>query len=195
VHSEASDSGCRQRALSFTDEIPMVAFNIPSAPASAMAIASAGVVITPMPACWSGYRHPNMSVKREGSDTPGSYARPCVIDAGRLLEEHRERTVRRVRELTDVFDEIVASSDTANLDDEHDPEGATVAFERTQVAALLERARAQLAELDDARARVERGTYGVCERCARPIPAERLEAQPAARRCVVCADGISSPSA
>ena len=110
-----------------------------------------------------------------------------VIDPRHALEGARERARRRIAELTEVFDEIVASSDTANLDDEHDPEGATVAFERTQVAALIEQARGQLAELDDAEDRLRRGIYGVCEQCGQPIAAARLAAQPAARRCITCA--------
>jgi RNA polymerase-binding transcription factor DksA len=89
--------------------------------------------------------------------------------------------------LSFVFDAIVASSDAANLDDEHDPEGATVGFERAQVSALLERARAQLEALDAASDRIKRGSYGVCEQCAEPIPAARLAAQPATRACVACA--------
>ncbi len=93
----------------------------------------------------------------------------------------------RVDELTAVLDAIVDASANANLDDEHDPEGATVAFEREQTSALLDRARTQLADLDEALTRVEQGTYGVCEVCRKPIPAERLEAQPATRRCVSCA--------
>jgi hypothetical protein len=63
------------------------------------------------------------------------------------IEDARERTARRISDLIDAFDAIVASSEAANLDDEHDPEGATVGFERAQVSALLESARAQLAEL------------------------------------------------
>ena len=82
---------------------------------------------------------------------------------------------------------IVDASKNANLDDEHDPEGATVAFEREQVAALLEHAQQQLTDLGDALERVATGTYGICEQCGAPIPAERLEAQPATRRCVASA--------
>ena len=103
-----------------------------------------------------------------------------------VLDAH-ERAARRVQELTEVLAAIVDASNNANLDDEHDPEGATVAFEREQVAALLERAQQQLADLDDALERVATGTYGICEHCGAPIPAERLEAQPATRRCVACA--------
>ena len=94
-------------------------------------------------------------------------------------------------ELTDTLDAIVDSSALANLDDEHDPEGATVGFERAQLAALLERARSQLDELDAALERVEHGTYGRCEGCGAAVPAARLEAQPATRRCVDCAGRIS----
>jgi DnaK suppressor protein len=103
------------------------------------------------------------------------------------VHEAHDRTARRVEELTGLLAAIVDASNNANLDDEHDPEGATVAFEREQVAALLERAQQQLADLDDALARVADGTYGICERCGSPIPAERLEAQPATRTCVACA--------
>jgi DnaK suppressor protein len=106
---------------------------------------------------------------------------------GVSLSEAYERTSRRVNELTGVLDSIAASSDAANIDDEHDPEGATIGFERAQVLALLARARAHLTELDEASERVRLGTYGTCERCRAQIPEERLDAQPAARTCVTCA--------
>jgi RNA polymerase-binding protein DksA len=108
-------------------------------------------------------------------------------EADVALRDARDRTARLVDELTGVFDQIVNASDSANLDDEHDPEGATVAFERAQVAELLERARVRLTEIDAALRRFEGGAYGVCESCGTEIPGERLEAQPAARRCVDCA--------
>jgi DnaK suppressor protein len=110
-----------------------------------------------------------------------------MSDAVASLHEARQRTARLVEELTGVFDQIVDASDHANLDDEHDPEGATVAFERAQVTELLERARVRLDEIDAAMRRLEGGRYGVCERCGTRIAAERLEAQPSARRCVGCA--------
>ncbi|MFG2110821.1 TraR/DksA family transcriptional regulator [Micromonospora chersina] len=66
----------------------------------------------------------------------------------------------------------------------HDPEGATIAFERAQVAVLLAGARRRLAELDAALERLDAGRYGRCERCGLPIPAERLAVRPSARTCV-----------
>ena len=103
------------------------------------------------------------------------------------LRDVRERTARRVAELLDVFDAIVASTDAANLDDEHDPEGATIGFERAQLSSMVERARVQLAEINEALERLRRGSYGICESCGCRIPDERLRAQPATRTCFECA--------
>ena len=82
---------------------------------------------------------------------------------------------------------MVAASRASNADDEHDPEGATIAFERQQVAALIEAARRRLADVDAALARREAGGYGVRESCGGPIAPERLAARPAARSCIGCA--------
>lgn len=73
--------------------------------------------------------------------------------------------------------------------DEHDPEGATIAFERSQLDALVQQARARLGEIDAALERVGHGTYGACEGCGRAIAAARLEARPTARLCIECAAG------
>ena len=82
---------------------------------------------------------------------------------------------------------MVAASADSNADDEHDPEGATIAFERSQVSALIQQSEQHLAEVEAALGRVADGTYGTCLRCGRPIPAARLEARPVARTCVPCA--------
>ncbi|MFC5176420.1 TraR/DksA family transcriptional regulator [Nocardioides taihuensis] len=107
--------------------------------------------------------------------------------ARRRLAAEREQTSRRLAGLTDDFDAVVAASRDTNADDEHDPEGATIAFERSQVAALVEQARHHLAEIDAAEERMDDGTYGTCETCGRPIGEERLEARPTARACIRCA--------
>jgi DnaK suppressor protein len=103
-----------------------------------------------------------------------------------LLAE-RDAARAQIAALTREFDQVVDASRQSNADDEHDPEGATIAFERQQVAALLESARRRLAEVEAALGRRASGGYGVCEVCGRPIPAERLAARPSARTCVACA--------
>lgn len=112
--------------------------------------------------------------------------------ARELLEAERHQALRRLAALTGDFDEVVAASRDSNADDEHDPEGATIAFERSQVAALVLQVRRHLAEVDAAIERLEGGTYGNCERCGRPIAKARLEARPAARTCIGCAH-LSAP--
>jgi DnaK suppressor protein len=103
------------------------------------------------------------------------------------LESERVAARAAVEALTREFDGVVAASESSNADDEHDPEGATIAFERQQVAALLAAARQRLADADAALARRAAGGYGVCETCGRPIGAERLVARPATRTCIDCA--------
>jgi DnaK suppressor protein len=101
----------------------------------------------------------------------------------------RDDTLRRIAELEREFDGIVASAagGSSGGDDEHDPEGATVAFERQHIAALLSSARAQLAAVEAAFRKLDAGSYGRCDRCGEPIGAARLEARPAALTCVRCA--------
>ncbi|MBO2464562.1 TraR/DksA C4-type zinc finger protein [Actinomadura sp. LCR2-06] len=82
---------------------------------------------------------------------------------------------------------VVEASAQSNADDEHDPEGATIAFERARIEASLSRARAHLAEIDGALRRLADGAYGTCERCGGPIATERLAVRPTARTCVGCA--------
>ena len=103
-----------------------------------------------------------------------------------LAEEH-QRSVARADALTREFDNIVTASADSVRDDEHDPEGATIAFERAQVAALRTDAVADIAAIERAQAQLAAGAYGICERCGDAIPFERLLARPGTTRCVACA--------
>jgi len=106
------------------------------------------------------------------------------------LRAERRRLVAQVEQLTRTFEQVVESSELdMTADDEHDPDGSTIAFERQQVVALLDSARSALAAVDDALERVADGTYGRCGRCGGPIGDERLEAVPGTRMCIACARG------
>lgn len=104
-----------------------------------------------------------------------------------LLLEERERARRQARSLEREFTGIAEAASGPGTDDEHDPEGATLAFERQHTAALLADARARIAEIDAAIGRVDDGTYGICARCGASIGEGRLAARPAAATCVRCA--------
>lgn len=103
------------------------------------------------------------------------------------MEADRSQTAARLASLDRAFDELVAYSDGTPPDDEHDPEGATIGWERAQVSTLREQAQEQLRELDRAVECLAAGTYGICENCGARIEPARLSARPATRLCVACA--------
>jgi DnaK suppressor protein len=103
------------------------------------------------------------------------------------LDAERRATLDQVAGLERDFGSIVAASQADNADDEHDPEGATIAWERQHVAALLAQAWEHLAAIDEALRRLSDGGYGRCEVCGQPIAPERLAARPTATQCVTCA--------
>ena len=111
-----------------------------------------------------------------------------AVDTSDRLAELRHTQRQRARNLASSFDGIVEAASDVATDDEHDPEGHTIAWERQQVAALLDDARSALDEVAAAERRLELGTYGTCESCGRTISAERLEALPATPFCIDCAD-------
>ncbi|WP_051639945.1 TraR/DksA C4-type zinc finger protein [Cellulomonas sp. URHE0023] len=98
----------------------------------------------------------------------------------------RASTVETLAALESTHRSVVDASRDSNADDEHDPEGATIAFERAQVEALARETASRIASIDAALRRVDAGTYGTCLVCERPIPEGRLEARPTATTCVDC---------
>ena len=114
-----------------------------------------------------------------------------TFDPAAALDDLQRRTTERLAALTGDYAGIVEASKDSNADDEHDPEGSTIAFERSQVGTLDEEARHRLAEVEAAKARLADGTYGTCEKCGGPIGEGRLEARPTARTCIRCAAGGS----
>lgn len=109
---------------------------------------------------------------------------PADADA---LRTERAATLARLARLREEHAAFVAASRDSNADDEHDPEGATIAFERAQVETLLREGTERLREIDAALDRVARGAYGVCAVCGRPIDPARLAVRPSATTCVPCA--------
>jgi RNA polymerase-binding transcription factor DksA len=107
--------------------------------------------------------------------------------AGKRLAAERAAATERLAGLEREFTGLVESVRQSNADDEHDPEGATIGFERQHIAALVSLARERLAEIDKALVRLADSRYGTCEQCVLPIGAERLAARPAARTCFACA--------
>lgn len=99
----------------------------------------------------------------------------------------RTRVRAMLEDLGESFEDIVTAARDSNLDDEHDPEGTTIAADRSLVSSMTRTATARLAEIDEALSRVDSGTYGRCLSCGEEIPESRLLARPTATRCMACA--------
>jgi DnaK suppressor protein len=111
----------------------------------------------------------------------------AVAGEREALQADRAAAARRLAALEREFAGLVQASEHSNADDEHDPEGATIAFERQHIAALIDQASERVAQADAALSRLDDGHYGTCERCGQPIGADRLAARPSATTCVRCA--------
>ena len=65
-------------------------------------------------------------------------------------------------------------------------EGDPDLIEREKNVALVSQLEARIARVQAALRSIEKGKYGICERCSKDIPTERLEVRPDATLCVTC---------
>ena len=108
----------------------------------------------------------------------------------RLVEDRRREVSARLASVTAQLDVIRAARGSANDDDEHDPEGSTLSTEWSRAEGQRADAERELADLDAASERIERGVYGACASCGDAIPTDRLRLLPAATLCVPCASRV-----
>ncbi|WP_233549905.1 TraR/DksA family transcriptional regulator [Cellulomonas rhizosphaerae] len=106
------------------------------------------------------------------------------MDPRARLGELRAEALERLAGLRASKTDLVDAARDSNVDDEHDPEGATIAFERAQVDALAADVAKRFAEIDAAEGRLAAGTYGICAVGGEPIDEARLEARPTATTCL-----------
>ena len=100
----------------------------------------------------------------------GGFERQLPAIRAELNEQRRFRT-QQLKELAADAAEAVATADQNRL-------------QVTRVLTLA--AESALSEIDAALQRLVEGSYGICERCAEPIPWERLEVLPMTRLCTPC---------
>ena len=106
------------------------------------------------------------------------------------LTEDREQTHLLVQRLHEEMGAFMSARRDSPTDDEHDPEGPTLAFERSQSSAMLAQSEQHLTDIDSALARLAGGTYGLCTSCSSPIALGRLQARPQAQLCITCAGRV-----
>ena len=107
------------------------------------------------------------------------------------LEKVRARLETERKRLLTELDGLQASVEPAEVRREGSPFGkreeeATESFELEKRIALEKQVRADLAAIEHALDKFKKGTYGLCDICGQPIPAERLEAMPHANLCLSC---------
>ena len=93
--------------------------------------------------------------------------------------------------LKGMLDSFNASQRGVIADDEHDPEGPSIAVQRSESSAMLAQARRHLDEINSAMTRLDHGSYGICEGCGSDIPFARLNARPHATHCINCAEQLT----
>jgi RNA polymerase-binding transcription factor len=120
--------------------------------------------------------------RRSGVPSAGGQA-----ELVRSLKTAHRRTAAQADALARDLDQIFEAAELVATDDEHDPEGTTIAYERAQVTALLAQARVDLEALDQALVDVREVGHVRCQGCGQPIALERLLALPTARTCIRCA--------
>ncbi len=102
-----------------------------------------------------------------------------------LLEERLEleRQYHEIEQSSFGKGQSELSGDIASFDEEYADAG-TDTFERERDLSLSNNIRDLLDKIDRALDRIEQGTYGLCERCGRPIERARLKGLPYATLCV-----------
>ena len=106
-------------------------------------------------------------------------------DMERFQERLIERRATLLRQVSQTEDELRVLDNDAPPELEEDAQEARLAG---VLASLDGRSKAEIATIERALALVDAGDYGICEDCGEDIPVARLEALPAATRCVTCAE-------
>lgn len=91
-------------------------------------------------------------------------------------------------ERTRLYQELNTAEDK-RYGDSFSRERADIAMqtlERDKLLALTGKTREHLLEVEHALQKLEEGSYGICDRCGKPIESGRLEALPYASQCMVC---------
>jgi RNA polymerase-binding transcription factor len=109
-------------------------------------------------------------------------------------EGFRTRLVEERKRVVDAIENIHAENpgslgeetEELSFQDNHLGDIATATFDREMANTLEENSNHVLGAIDAALQRIEAGTFGICERCGNPIPAERLDALPWATLCIDC---------
>jgi DnaK suppressor protein len=113
-----------------------------------------------------------------------------LLEQRELLFAERDTYTRQAEELKAEADQLATEMEPGESEfSEEGGEGGNLSVERELDLRLSAQAETAAAEIERALAKIEAGTYGICEKCGQPIPKLRLRALPAAPLCVACKSG------
>lgn len=124
------------------------------------------------------------------ADTEAATADKFLQEQRSLLQAERATYLQQAETLRAEAEQLAEEMEPGDIQfDEESGEGGTMNVERERDLALSAQARAAVEEIDRALAKIDAGTYGVCERCGEPIKRARLKALPYASLCIACKSG------
>ena len=107
------------------------------------------------------------------------------------FKKQRELLVSELKRLTEELAQLATNASSAEERREGSPFGkreeeATETLELEKRLNLENRIRQEMAKVEHALDKIEKGTYGLCDNCGKPIDPQRLEALPQATVCMNC---------
>lgn len=115
---------------------------------------------------------------------------PFLSKQKTALEAEREEYLGQAQSLRDEAEQMAQDAEPGDTQfDDESGEGGTANVDREHNLRLVSQAMAVVDEIDHALAKMEKGTYGLCEHCGKQIAKPRLEALPFASLCVDCKSG------
>jgi DnaK suppressor protein len=113
------------------------------------------------------------------------FTRKELSDLQKRLQEERDELQRQASEIEEASFGTPQSELTGEVSfDEEYADAGTATFERERDLSLTNNIRDLTEKIDRALERIDEGTYGVCERCGKPIEKARIKALPYATLCI-----------
>ncbi|MBA4370436.1 MAG: conjugal transfer protein TraR [Coriobacteriaceae bacterium] len=108
------------------------------------------------------------------------------VEIETFLTGERERLLEEIAEFERSGQETLSDVSGENNYRDHMADQGSATFARELDQTLEGNARERLGQVDQALGRIAAGDHGVCKRCGKRIPLERLKAMPTAELCVTC---------
>lgn len=98
-----------------------------------------------------------------------------------MLEDRKDQILKNIHGSSKELDELHRNHEVMDEGD-----FASVSTDNMINEEILSTQQKELEEIDEALAKIQNGTYGICEMCEEPIGMQRLKVKPYAKYCITC---------